>query len=377
MALSWTLVADKVKHFDIDGNRIGVVKGVELMVKEGDLNGTWVRNVADNVQSFRLCGDRIGFVRSGSLWVKHGAIDAPWIRDIATEVTSFDMERKNSRIAVLRNGVVEAIEGGVAKKNNWTRIADNVVKVRLATDRLGILRQNRQLWIKEGTLGETWAVVGDDVEDFDLGHNRVGVVRDGVCSVNEGNMAEPNFTIVAKLGRHLKLVDSRFVVVFENQDLMGKQGDRGTDWMYLREDIVDVRITPDRVAALTTEGELYVSEGSFRVDPPAVAPPPSTPETTEICKGDKIEPGWMVTDTRHRSDVCGKPSNDQIHNVWVLTRYNDVQPGNSLVICKYENPPFVPKGWQVEAYFQNLQKCKATIGNLPAVDNCIRLRRYK
>ena len=157
---SYTLTPNNSKETIVSRGLIVVLSNKSLYVKSG-LNDKWLK-VHDNVTSYQLEGNRIGIISGGTLFVKEGRLDALWVR-VHDNVTSFQLQ--GNRIGVVSGETLFAKEGKLDAR--WVRERDNVTSFLLEGDRIGVV-SGGNLYVKEGPLNASWVAVYNGLTSFTL-----------------------------------------------------------------------------------------------------------------------------------------------------------------------------------------------------------------
>ena len=179
------LVASGATQFQLAGDRIGVLDGAGgFRVKDG-IAGAWSELVASGVSRFQVSGNRIGvLLDDGSFRVKDG-IDGAWTEEVAAGGASgFDLSA--DRIAVLESDGTFLVKDGIA--GTWTTLASGDIKqFDLEGNRIGLLFASGEFRVKDGIPG-TWTILGaSGIRAFQLQRDLIGMVTDaGILQVKTG-----------------------------------------------------------------------------------------------------------------------------------------------------------------------------------------------
>ncbi|WP_394618663.1 glycoside hydrolase family 19 protein [Lentzea sp. JNUCC 0626] len=180
----------KVKKFQIDGDRIGVLTpDGKLLVKEGDLGPGWIEISGNGVTDFQLEDDRVAYTEGDHLWAQEGELDAPSI-DQETGVKKFQLE--GDRVGVLKTDGELLVKGGDLEPG-WAQITPSATDFLLDGDRIGYV-EDGDLWAQEGELDAESTVQETDIDAFDLDGDRLAVVKDGELLVKEADL-EPGWFV--------------------------------------------------------------------------------------------------------------------------------------------------------------------------------------
>jgi hypothetical protein len=164
----WLLQEPEVAQFVLTGSRVVVLKrNGQLMAKDGPLDAApWV--VMDsNVQQVSASGNRIGVVRfDGSAWAKEGDLFAPWVFQ-GQGITQIAVSGDRLGLLVRRPGFLLVKEGDIAG-TNYVPEEFNVTSFVLAGNRIGVLRADGNVSVKEGGLGAPWVFQDNGISQFTM-----------------------------------------------------------------------------------------------------------------------------------------------------------------------------------------------------------------
>lgn len=183
---TWEVISTNVQGFQIEGNRIGYMRDNELYVREGLTPGNpWVK-VSTGINAFQLNGDTIATrtIVENRLYVKQGGLGATW-ELIAPNVQSFQVE--GNRLGYMSNGTLYVREG-IYAGNPWTTQAGNLSAFQLSRDAIGILEQNGNCFVKQGSLHAQWEQISTNTNSFEI----FGAVRRSV--ITSGILITPTLT---------------------------------------------------------------------------------------------------------------------------------------------------------------------------------------
>ncbi|WP_323181936.1 M23 family metallopeptidase [Micromonospora sp. NBC_00362] len=236
----WVWQAAGVKDFSLAGDRIGVVlTDGRVQVKEGNLWSGW-DSVASGGQSVELDGDRVGVLHTnGTVNVKEGPLNAGW----ATQSAGVkDLSLAGDRIGVvLTDGRVQVKEGNLW--SGWDSVASGGQSVELDGDRVGVLHTNGTVNVKEGPLNAGWATQSAGVKDLSLAGDRIGVVlTDGRVQVKEGNLWS-GWDSVASGGQSVELDGDRVGVLHTNGTVNVKEGPLNAGWATQAAGVTDLELS--------------------------------------------------------------------------------------------------------------------------------------
>jgi predicted chitinase len=283
-------------------DRIAVLEGDTLFIKEGGIDADWERQES-GVTKFQLDGDRIAVLKNdGSLLVKEGDLGPDWYTVNTDSVTDFQI--RDGRIAFTEGKDLYVVEGELGSE--VVPQADNVKKFQIEGDRIGVITTDNALQVKEGDLGPDWAVIStnnvtdfqledsriaytegtelwaqegeldaesiwqeSDVKKFALNGDRVGALRsNGLLQVKGGDL-EPGWAEIANGVTDFELDGDR-IGYLEGNDLWAQEGELDAESFAQEEDVTAFDLAGDRVAVIKN-GELLVKEGD-------------------------LEPGWFTVD---------------------------------------------------------------------------------
>ncbi|GAA3884591.1 hypothetical protein GCM10022243_56750 [Saccharothrix violaceirubra] len=284
--------------------RVGVLEGTRLYVKEGSIFDPWVEQ-ADDVRKFQLEGDRIGVLRTnGQLDVKAGDLGPGWHTVNTDSVTDFQLN--GDRIAYTEGTDLYITEGDFGGEIVHQDDAP-VQKFQLAGDRVMVLTTDGKLKVKEGDLGPGWAVLGTGITDFSATDRHIVFLQGGRLYLREDIF-----------GLNEPLEQARDVVTFRTESdrivWLNRQGTlmamRGTPYfarpVTISGSVTDFRLDGERIAYVEN-GDLWAQEGSlfgpsihqennidsFDVDGDLLA---VIKDGALLLKAGDLFPGWYVAD---------------------------------------------------------------------------------
>jgi predicted chitinase len=262
----WERQESDVKKFQLDGDRIAVLKNDgSLLVKEGDLGPDWHTVNTDSVTDFQIRDGRIAFTEGPDLYVVEGELDGEIVHQDAV-VKSFQIE--GDRIGVLTPaGELLVKEGDLGPE--WAVIStNNVTGFQLEDSRIAYT-EGTELWAQEGGLDAASIWQESDVKKFALSGDRVGALQsDGRLQVKGGDL-EPGWAEIADGVTDFKL-DGERIGYLEGDDLWAQEGELDAVSIRQEPDVSAFDLVGDRVAVIKA-GELLVKEGD-------------------------LEPGWLTAD---------------------------------------------------------------------------------
>ncbi|MEU4743080.1 hypothetical protein AB0G02_21810 [Actinosynnema sp. NPDC023658] len=268
VAAQWVFQEEGVGDYDLFGDRIGVFKDCALLVKEGGVGSAWQVVAPDSVTDFQLEDDRIGYLDRGALWVVEGALDAePVLQE--RDVRAFQLH--GDRIGVLKtDGSLLVKEGD--PRSGW-RVVDPgpVTAFQLSGDRIAFARDpaagdaranGSELWVKQGDLSADPVFQERDVRKFQLSGDRVGVLKTDGSLLAKGGVLEPGwFTVDTDSVTDFQLDHDR-IAFTEGGSLWAKEGPLDAGLVHQEDGVSAFLLAGDRVAALKG-GALLVKAGGL------------------------------------------------------------------------------------------------------------------
>ncbi|MFE9747002.1 hypothetical protein ACFYOT_19045 [Saccharothrix saharensis] len=258
LALVGTVVPAAAARDRPTGGRMAVLQGDRLYANEGDIAAPWVLQ-EEGVDGYDLFGDRIGVVKDGALLVKEGDLEPGWHTVNPDSVTAFQLE--DNRIGYLDHGELWVAEGALDAEPVLQE--RDVKEFQLHGDRIGVLKTDGSLLVKEGDLGPGWEVINpDSVTDFQLSGDRIAFAEGPELWVKQGDLsADPVFQ--ERDVRKFQLSGDRIGVLKSDGSLLVKGGDLEPGWFTVNTDsVTDFQLDYDRIA-FTEGGSLWAKEGSL------------------------------------------------------------------------------------------------------------------
>jgi predicted chitinase len=263
----WEQQESGVKKFQLDGDRIAVLKNDgSLLVKEGDLAPGWHVVNEDSVTDFQIRDGRIAFTEGNDLYVQEGELGGEIVHQ-AADVKKFQIE--GDRIGVITTaGVLQVKEGDLGP--GWAEIsAGNVTDFQLEDTRIAYT-EGTELWAREGELDATSVHQESGVTSFRLNGDRVGALKsDGSLLVKGGDL-EPGWAEISTNHVTDFRLDGDRIAYLEGNDLWAQQGELDAQSLHQESGVSAFDLVGDRIAAIK-DGQLLVKEGD-------------------------LEPGWFVAD---------------------------------------------------------------------------------
>ncbi|GHG00159.1 MULTISPECIES: S1 family peptidase [Amycolatopsis] len=194
--VGWIRESTDITDFDLSGERLAAVHNGNVYIKDGNLYGSWTTpwdTQRGTVTTVHVDGTRIGVLLTNKeVWVEDDTLpDLGWCAEI--DATT-DFALSGQRFAAIKNGNVYIKDGDL--RGGWTTPWDTqrgtVTTIRLDGTRIGVLRTNNEVWVKDDTLPHLgWLASSDKTTAFDLAGNRIGIVRTGQCLVQSDNLQGP------------------------------------------------------------------------------------------------------------------------------------------------------------------------------------------
>ncbi|WP_328615152.1 hypothetical protein OHS18_46825 [Amycolatopsis sp. NBC_00355] len=283
-------------------DRIAVLEGDTLFVKEGGLDAEW-QPQESGVEKFQLDGDRIAVLKKdGSLLVKEGDLGPDWYTVDPDSVTDFQI--RDGRIAFTEGNALFAVDGEL--NGEIVPQADNVKKFQIEGDRIGIITTDNVLQVKEGDLGPDWAVISaTNVTDFQLEDDRIAYTEGTELWAQEGELDAESILQEIDV-KKFALSGDRVGTLQSNGLLQVKGGDLEPGWAEIAGGVTDFKLDGDRIGYL--EGtDLWAQEGeldaeSFRQEEGVSAFDLVGDRVAVIKNGEllvkegDLEPGWFTAD---------------------------------------------------------------------------------
>jgi hypothetical protein len=166
------------------------------------------------------------------------------------------------RIGVIRtDGVLYVKEGNLYE--GWTYLLDDAVAAYMSGYRIGVLQSDGDFWVKEGALNANWSLVAEDVVQAALGGTRIAVVgSDGLLRVKEGALNE-GWTYQRGDAVSVSVSHNRVGVVVTNGDFVVKEGNLYQGWTIVENGVTSGVVTDNRIGVLKTDGLLKVKQGGL------------------------------------------------------------------------------------------------------------------
>ncbi len=189
---AWVTIANGVTDFRLEGTRIAVLFGTALFAKDGSVYSNW-NQVATGVNLVELSAGKIGILQGSALSIKEGALSSPWVT-LAIGVRDFRLE--GNWIAAMFGGDLYMKD---STYSSWVHVANQVSKVELTTNRIGVLGYNGWVSVKEGGIGAVFVPVASGATDFRLEGSRVAVLFGPALAVKEPTLGSPWTTVASSV----------------------------------------------------------------------------------------------------------------------------------------------------------------------------------
>jgi hypothetical protein len=240
--------------------RVGVLVRGHFLVKEGDLNASWV-DLYSNVTQGVISGTRIGILTGGRFLVKEGGLNAPWVDQGPnwTQITLSD-----NRIGGIITSGSFLVKEGAINKIGWTNIWSGAIQGVLSGKRIGVLTNQKQFLVKDGALDAGWLSMGTNVVQGALSSDRVGVLlSNGHFMVKEGilnyyPMVDEYSGVVQGV-----LSGTRIGVLLTNGHFLVKEGSLNAGWVDEYSNVSNGCLWNNRIGVQTTDGYFLVKEGDL------------------------------------------------------------------------------------------------------------------
>lgn len=255
---SWIQLEKDVVEFQIEGDRIGVVKsGNNFYVKEGGLNSDWM-SLGNNIEKFELNDNRIGILNTaGEFFVKEGALGSEWVK-MGADVKDFSLN--GNRIAMLKlDENLYVKEGDLSAAFEY--LADIVNEFKLDGERIGIIQTDGAFKVKEGQLNSDWIVLDSPVNDFVLDGNRIVILKeDGSFYRQEGSLSV-DWINLANNVVGFQIEGDRVAIMKSDKSLQVKSWMKNDDWTLAADSISEFQLDATRIAYVENTKRFYFREG--------------------------------------------------------------------------------------------------------------------
>ena len=179
------LVIADAADFQLENNRIGVLKrDGELRTKDGTA-GNWTILIPSGAASFQLYQSRIGVVMdSGEFRVKD-ALNDPWTVLVAAGTGTPRFQLYGNRIAVLLANGTLRVKDGI--DGQWTDIATNVIDFQIWDNRIAWTDASGNFRVQDGPAGSPTTLATEPLAQFQLQGDRIGIhFESGLFRVKDG-----------------------------------------------------------------------------------------------------------------------------------------------------------------------------------------------
>ncbi|HEX6342079.1 glycoside hydrolase family 19 protein [Umezawaea sp.] len=283
-------------------DRIAVLEGDTLFVKEGGLDADWEPQES-GVVKFQLDGDRVAVLKTdGSLLVKEGDLGPGWFTVNTDSVTDFQI--RDGRIAFTEGTDLYVTEGELG--GELVHQDQAVKSFQIEGDRVGVITTDDHLLVKEGDLAPGWAEIStNDVTDFQLEDSRIAYTEGTELWAREGELDAESIHQESGVTA-FELSGDRVGALKENGDLLVKGGDLEPGWAEIGGGVTGFRLDGDRIAYLEGD-DLWAQEGEL--DAPSILQEEGVSafdlvgdrvaaieDGRLLVKEGDLEPGWFVAD---------------------------------------------------------------------------------
>jgi hypothetical protein len=167
---------------------------------------------------------------------------------------------ETSRIGVLKNdGQVFVKEEPL--NGQWVLETDNCRQIALARDRIGVLDSDGQVFVKEGPLNGQWVLETDNCRQIALAGDRIGVLdNDGQVFVKEGPL-NSQWVRETDNCRQIALAGDRIGVLDNDGQVFVKEGPLNSQWVLETDSCRQIALAGDRIGVLDNDGQVFVKVG--------------------------------------------------------------------------------------------------------------------
>jgi hypothetical protein len=172
-----TYLAGRVGRTAAADGRLAFVNtdSIALRTEEGPLSGAnWIFQLYGSTE-IALSGHRIvTLLNNGELWAKQGSQDDQWyllrtgVAHMAASGTRVAAIDTNSKLYVMDKWSISSVTSA-----DWLYEITAATDVALDNDRIGVVLNNGELWIKEGSLSAPWIFEVNGAVKVDLAHRDV------------------------------------------------------------------------------------------------------------------------------------------------------------------------------------------------------------
>ncbi len=208
---------------------------------------------------------RLGaLLNNNELWVKDGNYGAQWTQ-IATGAKSFSMD--GNRIGYLTTAGVAYGKEGNSLTSPWINIGpagQQSLTVGAYPPRTMIVNPAENLYVQEGPYATApgGVYLAGRVGPTAAADGRLAFINTDSIAMRtlEGplNSANWNFQLIGST--EIALTGHRIVTLLNNGELWAKSGTQDDQWYLLRTNVAHIAATGTRVAAIDTNGKLYVMD---------------------------------------------------------------------------------------------------------------------
>lgn len=201
-------------------------------------NGVWTPLLTDQTTQIALAENRIFALKTnGEVWLKEGDWNAGWTALMFTQSIQYIAADGNRLVAITTSGQVYGWDG------QWSALlTDNTKQLSLAANRIFALKNDGQIWVKEGGFGAGWQIIT---------HTPVAA----------GNLPPMQF---------IASQDSRLLAITNNREVYGTSpaSFNPSSWNgiwspVLINQAVDVAVYSDQILVVQENGALMLKQGSW------------------------------------------------------------------------------------------------------------------
>ncbi len=148
----------------------------------------------------------------------------------------------------------------------WAIVANDIVDFQLTNHRIAILNRGGDFLVQENDSDHTWVLQAKSVQAFSVSDHRVGYLADnGDLFVKEGGL-QSDWLIVAKNISAFQLNDNRIAIVDQQGAFSVNEGEMLSEWKPMASHVKAFQVTNLRVGVIDAAGNLLVKEGNLRAE---------------------------------------------------------------------------------------------------------------
>ncbi len=211
---------------------------------------------------------RIVFYTTGeSFFIKQGdnvfeAYPAPGIAQI--HLWGNHVLAMNSENNLLMWGGVGEDQSSPPDPMNWQTAVENILEFQVANQRLAILDENRNLWVKENGFDDEWMLQAENIRSFSISDQRLGYIsNNGDLLVKEGGL-ENDCVAVANNVLAFQFIDKRIGYVDGQSNLYANEGEILSEYQQMASSVKAFQLTNVRLGVIDKDDNLLVKEGNLR-----------------------------------------------------------------------------------------------------------------